>query len=186
MENSQRLALDIGCGKNKKEGFIGVDQYAMDGVDIVLQLGFGKWPWEDNSVEEAHSSHFVEHLTASERVHFYNELCRVLKPGAKATIITPHWASNRAYGDPTHMWPPVAEMSFYYLSEDWRATQAPHTDIKWNDLGYSCNFEATWGYGMHPSLTTRNQEYQSFAMQFYKEACQDMYATLTKKVSPNV
>ena len=99
--------LDIGCGKNKKEGFLGVDQYAMEGVDVVMDVR-GVWPWEDNSIDEVHSSHFVEHLTATERVHFYNELHRVLKNGAKAMIITPHWASNRAYGDPTHQWPPVS------------------------------------------------------------------------------
>ena len=172
--------LDIGCGKNKKEGFTGVDQYAMEGVDVVCDLR-KTWDFEDSSIEEVHSSHFVEHLTADERVHFYNELYRVLKPGAKATIIAPHWASNRAYGDPTHQWPPVAEMSFYYLSKDWRATQAPHTDKKWNAKGYDCDFEATWGYSMHPMLGARNQEFQQFALQMYKEAAQDTIATLTKK-----
>ena len=96
------MKLDIGCGKNKKEGFTGVDQYAMDGVDVVLNVAKDRWPWEDGSVEEAHCSHFLEHLDATERIHFYNELYRVLKVGGRATIITPHWASNRAYGDPTH------------------------------------------------------------------------------------
>jgi len=172
--------LDLGCGGKKKEGFHGVDQYKMDGVDTVLKIGTAKWPFADNSIEEAHSSHFVEHLTAQERVHFYNELHRVLKKGAKATIIVPHWASNRAYGDPTHQWPPVSEMSFYYLSKEWRATQAPHTDIKWNKDGYKCDFQATWGYSFTPELGARNQEYIQFALANYKEACQDTHATLTK------
>ncbi|CAB4134664.1 Methyltransferase type 11 [uncultured Caudovirales phage] len=171
--------LDIGCGKNKREGFIGVDQYAMDGVDIVMDVR-QKWTFDSDSVEEAHCSHFLEHLSGPERVKFYNELFRVLKPGAKATIITPHWASNRAYGDPTHQWPPVAEMGFYYLKQEWRDTQAPHTDIKWNPDGYSCNFDATWGYSFTPDLGNRNQEYVQFALQNYKEAAQDMIATLIK------
>lgn len=101
-------------------------------------------------------------------------------PGAKATIITPHWSSNRAYGDPTHQWPPVAEMSFYYLSKDWRATQAPHTDKKWNKDGYSCNFQCTWGYSFAPELGSRNQEYVQFALANYKEAAQDLHATIVK------
>lgn len=171
--------LDIGCGKNKREGFIGVDQYAMEGVDIVMDVR-QKWTFDDASVEEVHCSHFLEHLTGPERVRFYNELFRVLKPGAKATIITPHWASNRAYGDPTHQWPPVAEMGFYYLKQSWRDTQAPHTDIKWNPDGYSCDFDATWGYSFAPDLGMRNQEYVQFALQNYKEAAQDMIATLIK------
>lgn len=172
--------LDIGCGRNKREGFTGIDQYPMDGVDYVFDLR-GAWPIEDASVEEVNCSHFLEHLTGTERVHFYNELYRVLKAGGRALITTPHWASNRAYGDPTHQWPPVSEMSMYYLNREWRQTQAPHTDRQYNPTGYDCDFDATWGYAMRQDLLTRNGEYQQYAMTNYKEACQDMVATVVKK-----
>jgi len=188
------LKLDIGCGKNKREGFRGVDQYAMDGVDDICDLR--KTPWrfypqgtdgaasyvlEPGSVEEVNCSHFLEHLTSTERVHFLNELYRVLMVGGKATVVTPHWASNRAYGDPTHQWPPVSEMFFYYLSKEWRGTQAPHTDKKFNKDGYDCDFVATWGYSLSPAIQSRNPEYQQFALQNHKEAAQDTIATLVKK-----
>ena len=122
-----------------------------------------------------------EHLTATERVHFMNELYRVLRQGGKATVITPHWGSNRAYGDPTHQWPPVSEMFFYYLNREWRKAQAPHTDKEFNQNGYDCDFDATWGYSLHPALQSRNQEYQQHALQFFKESAQDTLATLVKK-----
>lgn len=179
------LKLDVGCGGNKiSPEHIGVDQYKMPGVDVVMNFGKDKWPWETNSVEEVHCSHTLEHLTNFngkwERTHFFNELYRVLKKGAKATLIFPHWASNRYYGDPTHC-EPFGEMGFYYLSKDWRTTQAPHSDKKWNKNGYDCDFDAVWGYNMHEAIQTRNQEYQQHAMGFFKEACQDIVATLTKK-----
>lgn len=175
---SEMRRLDLGCGKNKrKDGeWIGVDSRDFDGVDVVHDLT-QPWPWEDNSVDEAHSSHFVEHLTAEQRVHFVNELYRVLKPGAKAAIIVPHWASCRAYGDLTHRWPPVSEFWFYYLSKAWRADNAPHND------GYTCDFDATWGYGMRQDLAIRNAEFQQFAMANYKEAILDIHATLIKRES---
>jgi SAM-dependent methyltransferase len=169
------VKLDLGCGTQKKEGYIGVDSRAFDGVDVVCNLGADAWPWQDDTVDDVHCSHMVEHLTAPERIHFVNELYRVLRKGAKAQIITPHWNSNRAYGDLTHQWPPVSEMWFYYLSAEWRKTQAPHNDQ------YSCDFEATWGYGMHPALAVRNAEYQQFALNNYREAAQDLHATLTKR-----
>lgn len=183
--------LDIGCGKNKREGFLGVDQYQMDNVDVVLNVvgkdkkgKFIPWPWEDNSIDEIYTSHFVEHLDLNkhnpERVWFMNEAFRVLKPGAKMTCITPHWASNRAYGDFTHADKPVSEMFFYYLKHEWRKTQAPHTDAEWNPDGYNCDFDATWGYSFAQELAVRNQEYVQFALQNYKEAAQDIHATLTK------
>ena len=127
---------------------------------------------------------------APQRIHFVNELHRVLIPGGSCEIITPHWCSTRAYGDLTHQWPPVSEMWFFYLNRDWRlgdkntGANAPHNDIKYNPSGYSCDFAATWSYTMHPELVNRNQEFQSEAIKFSKEAAQDIIATLTKKV-PN-
>ena len=169
------MKLDFGCGKNKREGFEGVDSRPFEGVDHVVDLTTTPWPWENESVDEAHASHFVEHLTATQRIDFVNELYRVLKPGASCSVIVPHWASCRAYGDLTHQWPPVSEFWFYYLSKEWRDSQAPHNDK------YTCDFTATWGYSMRPDLLVRNQEHQQFAVGNYKEAVQDIVATLTKK-----
>ena len=167
------LRLDLGCGPHQRDGFTGVDLRDF-GQTIKTDLT-KSWPWKDGSVVEAHASHFIEHLTAPQRIHFVNELYRVLVPGGKCQLIVPHWASCRAYGDLTHQWPPVSEFWFYYLSKEWRTQNAPHNDE------YKCDFEATWGYTMHQALVPRNQEYQSHALAFWKEAAQDIVGTLTKK-----
>jgi len=167
------LKLDLGSGKNPREGFIGVDSRQF-GQQIVADLR-KPWPWADGSVEEAHCSHFVEHLTGQERVHFANELHRVLKPDGKATVIVPHWASPRAYGDLTHQWPPVSEWWFLYLNKGWRDVNAPHND------GYTCHFEITYGYAMRGDIAQRSQEYQQYALQNYKDAAQDIISTWIAK-----
>lgn len=185
----KEIRLDFGSGPNPREGFDGVDQYSFDGkVKHVMDIR-KRWKWKDATVDEAHASHFVEHLTAEERIRFFNELCRVLKPRAKVTIITPHWCSTRAYGDPTHQWPPVSEMFFFYLNRQWRLGDkeknmpgnAPHTDISVWDKGYSCDFDFTTGYNLNPALANRAQEYQQFAVSWYKESCMDTICTLTKR-----
>lgn len=169
----KEIRLDLGCGRNKREGFTGVDAIKFPNVDLVADLR-KKWPWKDGEVSEVHSSHFLEHLTGDERTHFYNELYRVMKKDGKAQIIVPHWSSGRAYGDLTHQWPPVVEFSFYYLSKDWRDANAPHSTL-------SCDFAATWGYSIAPAWQTRNQETQMFAANHYREVAQDMICTLTKR-----
>lgn len=180
------IKLDVGCGPNKKgPDWTGIDVLAFPGVNHKLHAGRDRWPFDDGSVEEAHASHFLEHLTNLgdkwERVHFFNELHRVLKVGGKCLLIFPHWASNRYYGDPTHK-EPFSEMGFYYLSKEWRKTQAPHTDREHNKKGgYACDFEATWGYSVRQDLLTRNAEYQQHALANFKEAAQDIIATLTKR-----
>jgi hypothetical protein len=181
---AEPIRIDLGAGPNKRAGFLGVDAIAFPGVDVVLKIGSEVWPWADNSVEEAHSSHTIEHLTNLgdkwERVHFFNELYRVLKPEGKCTLIFPHWNSSRYYGDPTHK-EPMSEWFAYYLSRDWRKTNAPHADIEHNPNGYSCHFEVSWGNVEHPSLQTRNAEYRAYATQWYKEAILDLHCLLTKR-----
>lgn len=209
------LKLDLGCGKNKIAGFLGVDRRRFDGVDLVTDLTKKTWIFDtnvggictsiehefvsnskedsvslgwilpDSSVTEVHCSHFLEHLNHNQedpaRVRFMNELYRVLIPGGKATIITPHWASNRAYGDFTHADKPVSEMFYYYVSKAWRVQNAPDNDFEWNSDGYTCDFDATWGYALHPEIQAKHQEAQTFALTFYKEAAQDLHATVVAK-----
>lgn len=167
--------LDLGCGPNKiAPDWIGADCRSFNGVDVVTDLT-KKWPWENASIDEVHCSHFIEHLDANERIHFVNELYRILKPGAKATIIAPHWSSCRAYGDLTHKWPPVSEFWFSYLSTEWRTSNAPHNDQ------YKCNFKCTWGFSLRQDVLIRNQDYQFYAMTNYKDVLQDVIATFVKE-----
>lgn len=174
LEQTAPLRLDLGCGPNKREGFHGVDALAFDGkVDTVMDLR-QTWPWKDGSVDEVHSSHFVEHLTGAERVPFFNEMFRVLRGGAKATIIVPSWTSERAYGDPTHQWPPVTGFSFYYLNKQWRDVNAPH-------VGYTCDFDFVGGNSLPPAWNARAQEVQAFAQTHYLNVAQDMIVTLTRR-----
>lgn len=172
------MKIDFGCGPNKKEGFIGVDrqQFQKDGkdaVDVILDVGKDRMPWDAESVDEANCSHMIEHLDWPERVHFINELFRVMKKGAKCSMVFPHWNSARFYGDPTHK-AALSEWSFFYMLKSWRDANAPH-------VAYTCDFDVAYGYSLRPDLASRNQEYQQYAMSNFKEACQDIIATMTKR-----
>ena len=172
------LKLDIGCGPNPKEGFHGVDSIKFPNVKTVVKLGNRPLPFAADTVDEVHCSHFLEHLTQEERCFFLNDLWRVMKAGTVCTLIVPHWASNRAYGDPTHKWPAISEMFFWYLDKKWRADNAPHSDAKHWKKGYSCDFEFTYNYSVHPQIGVKSEEAKQYAVAFYKEACQDIHATL--------
>ena len=201
------IKLDLGCGINKRAGFLGVDRRRFPGVDGVTDLTQKHWLFDapqlgsvklvaattpdgrtgftlpDDSVAEVHCSHFLEHLDHNqakpERVRFMNELWRVLVPGGKATIITPHWASHRAYGDFTHADKPVSEMFYYYLNKTWRKAEAPDNDIEFNPDGYSCDFNCRLGYLPNPDLAKQEKAEMDFALSWYKDAILDLTASLT-------
>jgi len=176
------VKLDIGCGIRKQEGFIGVDKFPLQGVDVVMDITKDPWPWEPESVDQVHCSHFIEHLTAMERVQFLNNLYRVMKYGAQAQLIAPNWASCRAYGDPTHQWPPIGEMFPFYLNYEWRVTQgnAPHTDASNDPTMYSCDFDVLTGFNLDIGVQPRHDEARAWMMKYYKESTPDIYITLTK------
>jgi SAM-dependent methyltransferase len=169
-----QLDLGTGKGKNRPEGFLGVDSHHYPGARVVDLRK--RWPWPDNSVDAVHCNHLLQFFTSRERVHFTNELYRILKPGAKATIITPYWAACKGYGDTSTCWPPVSEAWYARLNKVWREAQ----DYDDPD-GYTCDFEHTIGYGLHQAIVPRNLEYQQHAVMFYKEAVQDLIANLMKK-----
>ena len=181
------LKLDFGCGPNKREGFKGVDSIDFkdtDGnskVDFLLDIANDVWPWADNSVDEVHASHFVEHLTGAQRVVFFNNLYRVMKDKAIATIITPHWSHERAYGDPTHMWPPVTSWMYFYLTKAWRDGNAPHA-------GYNCNFSYNLVGTHDPNdawVAFRNAETKGILMTRNINTVTDLIAYITKEPMPD-
>lgn len=171
-EEIKPLRIDLACGDNRREGFLGVDKYKTPSVDIVADL-FGRWPFEDNSVDECHCSHFIEHVP--DLCHFWSELHRVLKVGGKATIICPFAKSNRCWQDPTHV-RGIVEESFYYLDKGFR---------KVNRLEHylaDVDFEFTVVYvGLDPHWANRNEVARAFAIKHYWNVVQDLQATLIKR-----
>lgn len=60
------------------------------------------WPWPDSSAEEVFAADIFEHLP--DRIHTMNELWRVLKPGARATVEVPSASRGAGFAqDPTHI-----------------------------------------------------------------------------------
>ena len=170
---SEPTKLDLGCGTRKQPGFHGVDAIEFVGVDQVVDLR-QPWPWADGSIEEVYSSHFVEHLTNRERVHFFNELYRVLKDKGTARIIVPHWANHCAYGDPTHQWPPFSEWAALYWDAQWRAGNAPHVD-------YTCDFVTQIAQSFDERIFPFSDERKQYMLAHNLNSARDLFFTLTKR-----
>ncbi len=100
--NNKELKIDIGCGRNRREGFIGIDLDRETNPDVVasaLDL-----PFDSNSVDEVFSAHLVEHFDPQEAQQFFDEIYRVLKTGGRADIkVDKDWSKKMLMAkDPTH------------------------------------------------------------------------------------
>lgn len=105
--------LNLGCGNDRREGYIGVDLFDGPQVDQIHDLDRGPWPWLDSSVHHILARHVFEHV--QDPVLFMAECWRVLRPGHSLDVVTPHWKSRDAYTDPTHRRFPTEHTFDYWV-----------------------------------------------------------------------
>jgi len=115
MEN-KKIILNLGCGKTRIPGSIGVDMSKIDDyVDVIHNLDSIPYPFTDNYVDEIHMYHVLEHL--HNPLEKMEELHRILKPGGKLHLRVPHFSSMGAFTDITHI-RPFGYVSFDCLEEN--------------------------------------------------------------------
>jgi predicted SAM-dependent methyltransferase len=95
--------LNLGCGKDVKQGYINLDSARLKGVDVVWNLEKYPWPFKDDTFDEVLAIDVLEHL--SDKIKPLEELWRITKDNAKIIIQVPNWNCEDAWVDPTHKQP---------------------------------------------------------------------------------
>jgi SAM-dependent methyltransferase len=105
--------LDIGCGRKKFPGAIGIDMSAAGQADVLCD-----WtktlPFEDSSFDQVRMIHVIEEVDDIFRM--LGEAHRVAKPGARVVIVTPHYTDHASYCSPAHRWH-LSSFSLWFLSD---------------------------------------------------------------------
>ncbi len=120
VEAKKGIRLDIGCGANKQQGFLGMDLREVEGVDIVWDLEEFPWPLDDDVCTDVLASHILEHILPRKFFHagggqcVMGEVWRVLKPGGQLHISCPYGVSPGYVQDPTHC-NPISEATLQYF-----------------------------------------------------------------------
>src|SRR3954447_9514317 len=81
--------LDVGCGINKTEGAIGLDNNPRTAADVIHDLADLPYPFPDNEFDSVVANHVIEHVP--DVMAFVTELHRVVKPGGRIRLLTPHY-----------------------------------------------------------------------------------------------
>ena len=96
------LKLDLGCGINVRDGYLGVDiAHTTKNIiksDVLQYLK--KLP--KNSVSHIYSSHYLEHVDKDCLFDLLKEIDRTLVKGGEINFIVPHFSNPYYHSDPTH------------------------------------------------------------------------------------
>lgn len=94
------LKLHLGCGNDKREGYVNCDISSDVKPDKIVDLE-KKLPFKDNSVDEIITSHTLEHVR--NLIPLLNELHRICKKGARIKIRVPYFAHESAFSMMDHV-----------------------------------------------------------------------------------
>lgn len=164
------LKLDVGCGQNKKEGFLGIDIIKYDSVDFVMDITREKLPFEDNVVDEVYSHHFFEHLDSPKEA--LEELIRVSVHGAIFEIWTPYLKSNDAF---------VLGHRHFYNETIWRHICIEHLTLWLKDVDAILRLDK-FCYVLNPNIIEELDQLHiplSFALRHMFNMANDFGAFMT-------
>ncbi|MET7493169.1 glycosyltransferase [Streptomyces sp900116325] len=134
------FALDLGAAHGKPPGYLGVDQYPGEDVDIVATLP-GKLDLPDGSVGLLRAVDFLEHVPA--KVPLINELYRLLAPGGMLLTMTPSADGRGAYQGPTYV-ALYNENSFWYYTDNQYRAFVPEIQARFQNSRLVTYYPTDW------------------------------------------
>jgi len=124
----KKIILDLGCGKTKRQGTIGVDISDRHDADIIHDLNIFPYPFERNSVDKIYIDNCLEHLDNPLKV--IEETHRILKLNGELNVIVPYFRSRWAFIDPTHKTFYTVNSFAYYDPEHIICQRYDYTDSR--------------------------------------------------------
>jgi SAM-dependent methyltransferase len=155
VESKNKRVLDIGCGRRKIDGAVGLDHVNIPGVDIIADLN-KVLPIEDESFDIVHADQVLEHV--SDLIGLIYEVHRILKPGGKLIAHVPYFRSSWAHIDPTHVRSfTIQSMNFYVKNthqyDFYRFDEKSFSHL---DIFIEGRFPSTFLRSLFTSLALRN------------------------------
>jgi SAM-dependent methyltransferase len=134
--------LDVGCGTNKYPGSIGVDRNPRTRADVLCDLDHFPYPFVSNIFDELRAVHVIEHV--SDVIRAMEEFHRLVRPGGRIFIVTPHYTDFSSFCDPTHKWH-LNSYSFRYFGQD-NAGYGYYSPAKLKEISVQVKLLALWRY----------------------------------------
>jgi len=126
------LKLNLGCGFDKREGWLNVDSFPECAPDRLLDMENTPWELSSDAFEHVLLKHVLEHVGAEFAVFaaVMRELYRVTAPGGLVEIHVPHVRHDTFWSDPTHVrafTPLTFQMMSKRQNREWMAARANYT-----------------------------------------------------------
>jgi SAM-dependent methyltransferase len=154
--------LDVGCGIKKYAGAIGVDRNPNTAADVLADLDHFPLPFGTSTFDEVRAIHVIEHV--ADVIGTMEEFHRLLVPGGRAVIVTPHYTDFSSFCDPTHR-SHLNSFSLRYFGED-HAGFGYYSSARFREISTHVRLLALWRYLGFELLVNASRRFRKF-WEFY-------------------
>lgn len=130
--------LNLGSGIDIREGYINIDMFDFNGIDIICDLNKDTLPFESNSIDEIIAYHIFEHLTNWEKVLI--NCFNVLKDGGRIKIKTPYGAKTFQHPYHVRFFYPTTLFEFCLLGNKPKGLQL-HNNVQFKLISVKVNYQ---------------------------------------------
>jgi len=150
--------LDVGCGIRKYPGSIGIDRNVYTAADVICNLDHYPYPFADRSFDQLRAIHVIEHV--ADVIKTMEEFHRLVRPGGRVRIETPHYTDFSSFCDPTHR-SHLNSFSFRYFGED-HAGFGYYSKARFREISVYVKLLAFWRWLGFEFLVNRFPRYRRF------------------------
>jgi len=127
-------------------------------ADVIANLDQFPYPFRDGSFGQLRASHVIEHV--ADVVAAMEEFHRVLAPGGRVFITTPHYTDFSSFCDPTHRWH-LNSFSFRYFGDN-HGGFGYYTQARFREISVHVKLLALWRYMGFEFLVNRFPRFRRF------------------------
>jgi len=150
--------LDVGCGRNKQPGAIGIDCNPASRADVLCDLNRTPYPFADNSFDRVLALHVIEHV--DDVIGTMEEFHRLARPGGTVRIVTPHYTDFSSFCDPTHR-SHLNSFSFRYFGPD-HGGFGYYSEARFREISLRVKLLAFWRWLGFEFLVNHFPRYRRF------------------------
>lgn len=143
---SSGRTLNVGCGWERRPGFLNVDIAALPSVDVVGRLGPGSLPFPDGAFSVILARDVLEHV---DTVAALRELHRLTAPGGAVVISAVHFTCRNLYVDPTHVRGFSVRTFDFFVAGGRGGTRSYYFDFAFRSVRSIVQFSALMGKGRY-------------------------------------
>jgi SAM-dependent methyltransferase len=140
MYHSFLRILDVGCGVRKAPGAVGIDRNPASAADVLCELDHIPYPFASGAFDRIEATHVIEHV--SNVIGTMEEFHRLVRPGGRVHVVTPHYTDFSSFCDPTHRWH-LNSFSFRYFGED-HGGFGYYSPVRFREISVRVRLLALW------------------------------------------